>query len=65
MVANILNRKKVIAYITTLSKVIFNFNKMIKEVVELDTSYDRLRQYVRDGATRKYWLESDFLVAKE
>lgn len=44
MVANILNKKKVITYITALSEVISDFNKMIKEVVELDTSYDRLRQ---------------------
>lgn len=44
MVADILNKKKVIAYITALSEVISDFNKIIKQVVELDISYDRLRQ---------------------
>lgn len=39
-----MNRKKVITYITALSEVISDFNKMIKEVVELDNSYDKLRQ---------------------
>ena len=65
VVANALSRKEVIAYVTTLSKVIYDFDERIKQATKLDACYDRLRQHVKDGATKKYWLEDNLLVAKE
>ena len=62
--ANALSRKEVIAYITTLSKVISNFNEIIKQAVEQNVAYGRLRQQVDEGVIRRNWLEGDLLVAK-
>ena len=42
-----------IAYITTLSKVISDFSERIKQTTELDVGYGRLRQQVRDGAIKR------------
>ncbi|RVW17197.1 Retrovirus-related Pol polyprotein from transposon 17.6 [Vitis vinifera] len=63
-VANALSRKEVIAYITTLSEVISNFNERIKQAVEQDVAYGRLRQQVKEGVIRRNWLEGDLLAAK-
>ena len=52
------------AYIITLSEVISDFNERIKKAAGLDAGYEKLRQQVRNGETRKYWLESDLLVFK-
>ena len=43
IVVDVLSKKEVIAYVTILSKVIFNFNEMIKQDTELDAAYGRLR----------------------
>ncbi|KAL6348833.1 hypothetical protein AAG906_033489 [Vitis piasezkii] len=45
-----LSRKKVIAYITALSKVISDFNERIKQAAKHDAAYGRLRQQVKEGA---------------
>ena len=63
-VANALSRKEVIAYITTLSKVISNFNERIKQAAEQDAAYGWLRQQVKEDVIRRNWLEGDLLVAK-
>ena len=63
-VADALSRKEVIAYITTLSKVISDFNEKIKLATEQDAAYGRLKQQVKEGVIRRYWLEGDLLVAK-
>ena len=47
-----------------LSEVISDFNEQIKNVVGLDVVYEKLRQQVLKGETRKYWLESDLLMLK-
>ena len=58
-----LSRKKVIAYIMALSKVISDFNEKIKLAAEQE-AYGRLMQQVKEGVIRRYWLEGDLLVAK-
>ena len=63
-VVDALSRKEVIAYITALSKVISDFNEKIKQAVEQDATYGRLKQQVKEGVVRRYWLEGDLLVAK-
>ena len=60
-----LSRKEVVAYIMTLSEVISDFNERIKQAAGLDVEYEKLRQQVRNGETRKYWLEGELLVFKE
>ena len=62
--ADALSRKEVIAYITVLLEVISNFNERIKQVAKHDTAYGRLKQQVKEGVIRRYWLEGDLLVAK-
>ena len=59
-----LSRKKVIAYINALSKVISDFNERIKHTAKHDATYGRLRQQVKEGVIRRHWLEGDLLVAK-
>ncbi|WJZ87951.1 hypothetical protein VitviT2T_007294 [Vitis vinifera] len=63
-VVDALSRREVIAYITTLSEVIFDFNEKIKQAAEQDAAYGRLKQQVKEGVIRRYWLEGDLLVAK-
>ena len=58
-----LSRKKVIAYIMALSKVISDFNEKIKLAAEQE-AYGRLKQQVKEGVIRRYWLEGDLLVTK-
>ncbi|RVW15655.1 hypothetical protein CK203_075362 [Vitis vinifera] len=63
-VADVLSRKELITYITALSEVISDFNEKIKHVAEQDAAYGRLKQQVKEGVIRRYWLEGDLLVAK-
>ncbi|RVX03852.1 Transposon Tf2-2 polyprotein [Vitis vinifera] len=63
-VADVLSRKELITYITALSEVISDFNEKIKHAAEQDAAYGRLRQQVKEGVIRRYWLEGDLLVAK-
>ena len=64
IVADALSQKEAVAYIMTLSKVISDFNERIKKAAGLDVGYEKLRQQVRNGEIRKYWLGSDLLVFK-
>ena len=64
IIADALSRKEVVTYIMTLSEVILDFNERIKQAARLDAGYEKLRQQVRNGETRKYWLEGDLLVFK-
>ena len=59
-----MSRKEVIVYITALSEVIFDFNEKIKLAAEQDAAYGKLKQQVKEGVIRRYWLEGDLLVAK-
>ena len=43
-----------IAYITTLSEVISDFNEKIKQVAEQDAAYGRLKQQVKGGVIKRY-----------
>ena len=54
--ADALSRKEVIAYITALSEVISDFNEKIKLAAEQDAAYGRLKQQVKEGVIRRYWL---------
>ena len=49
---------------TTLSEVISDFNEKIKQAMEQDAAYGRLKQQVKEGVVRRYWLDGDLLVAK-
>ena len=40
------------------------FNERIKKAAGLNAGYEKLRQQVRNGETRKYWLENDLLMFK-
>ena len=40
------------------------FNEKIKQAAKLDSTYEKMNQQVKEGATKKYWLEDDLLVAK-
>ncbi|RVW49988.1 hypothetical protein CK203_082282 [Vitis vinifera] len=51
-----LSRKKVIAYINALSKVISDFNERIKHTAKHDATYGRLRQQVKEGGLRRELL---------
>ena len=62
--ADALSRKEVIAYITAFSEVISDFNEKIKLAVEQDAAYGKLKQQVKEGVIRRYWLEGDLFVAK-
>ena len=62
--ADALSMKEVITYITTLSEVISDFNKKIKQATKQDAAYGRLKQQVKEGVIRRYWLEVDLLVEK-
>ena len=64
VVEDTLSRKEVIAYIAALSEVVSDFNERIKQIADLDASYEKLRQQVRDGLNIKYWIEDELLVAK-
>ena len=48
----------------TLLEVVSYFNERIKQAAELDVGYEKLRQQVRIGGTRKYWLKGELLVFK-
>ncbi|RVW20996.1 hypothetical protein CK203_114473 [Vitis vinifera] len=36
----------------------------IKQAAKLDFTYEKMKQEVKEGATKKYWLEDDLLMAK-
>ena len=44
MIVDTLTRKQVITYIFSLSEVVSDFNDIIKQIVGLDASYEKLRQ---------------------
>ncbi|KAL6323681.1 hypothetical protein AAG906_002148 [Vitis piasezkii] len=60
-VADALSRK-VIAYITTLSKVISDFNEKIKLAASMMSHM--ASQASKGGVIRRYWIEGDLLMAK-
>ena len=64
VVADTLSRKEVIAYIAALSEVVSNFNERIQQLAESDASYEKLRQQVREGLNRRYWIQDNLLMAK-
>ena len=64
VVADTLSRKEVIAYIAAISEVVSDFNERIQQLAESDASYEKLRQQVREGLNRRYWIQDNFLMAK-
>ena len=64
VVADTLSRKEVIAYIAALSEVVSDFNERIQQLAESDASYEKLRQQVREGLNRRYWIQDNLLMAK-
>ena len=64
VVADTFSRKEVIAYIAALSEVVLDFNERIQQLAESDASYEKLRQQVREGLNRRYWIQDNLLMAK-
>ena len=64
VVINALNQKELTEYVIALSHVISYFNENIKQATKIDSTYEKMKQQVKEGATKKYWVEDDLLVAK-
>ena len=63
VVVDALNQKELAKYVIALSNVISYFNEKIKQASKLDSTYEKIKQ-VKEGATKKYWLENDLLMVK-
>ena len=59
-----MNQKELAKYVIALSNVISYFNEKIKQATKLDSTYEKMKQQVKEGATKKYWLEIDLLMVK-
>ena len=44
--------------------IILDFNERIKQATRLDAGYEKLRQQVRNGETKKYWFAGELLMFK-
>ncbi|RVW59486.1 hypothetical protein CK203_104131 [Vitis vinifera] len=64
VVVDALNQKELAKYVIALSNVISYFNEKIKQATKLDSTYEKMKQQVKEGATKKYWLEIDLLMVK-
>ena len=63
-VADALSRKEVKTFVASLSTVQSDFLERSRQQAEADKNYGLLRQKVRDGQVRKYWLEDSLLYAR-
>lgn len=64
-VADVLSRKVVEEFVTTLTLVESSFLERVHEFAESDPVYKKLTLQVKDGEIRKYWLKNGLLFAKE
>ena len=60
-VANALSRKEVASYVGSLSRVMANFTEVVRKETPQDSTYQKLVEQVKDGTTRRYWLENELL----
>ena len=62
--ADALSRKEVKTFVASLSTVQSDFLERTRQQADADKNYGLLRQKVRDGQIRKYWLEDSLLYAR-
>lgn len=63
-VADALSRKMVEEYVAALTLVETDFMSRIHDVAQTDSTYLKLEEQVKNGETRKYWLEDGILFAR-
>ena len=59
--ANALSRKEVASYVGSLSRVVADFTERVRQEAPQDLTYQKLVEHVKDGTTRRYWLENKLL----
>ncbi|KAJ4722993.1 Retrotransposon protein, putative, Ty3-gypsy subclass [Melia azedarach] len=64
MVADALNRKEVEGYVAALTSVVSDFIDKVRQHVENDSTYCRLRDEIREGLVRRFWLEDGLIYAR-
>ena len=55
------SRKEVASYVGPLSRVVADFTKQVTQEAPQDPTYQKLVKQVKDGTTRRYWLENELL----
>ena len=65
-VANALSRKEVASYVGSMSGVVVDFIKRVRQEAPQDSTYQKLVEQVKDCTTRRYWLQtSRFTLRRE
>ena len=59
--ADALSRKEVVGYVGLLSIVVAYFKERVRHEVAQDSTYQKLVEQVKNGTTRRYWLENELL----
>ena len=59
--ANALSRKEVASYVGLLSRVVVDFTEQVRQEAPQDSTYQKLVEQVKEGTTRRYWLENKLL----
>ena len=59
--ADALSRKEVASYVGSLSLVVADFKERVRLEASYDSKYQRLVEQVKEGTTRRYWLENELL----
>ena len=60
-VVDALSRKEVASYVSLLSRVVADFTERVRQEAPQDSTYQKLVEQVKDGTTRRYWLENELL----
>ena len=60
-VADALSRKEVTGYVGLLSLVVVDFKERVRHEAAQDSTYQKLVEQVKEGTTRRYWLENELL----
>ena len=60
-VADALSRKEVASYVGSLSLVVTDFKERVRLEAAQDLTYQKLVEQVKEGTTRRYWLENELL----
>ena len=63
--ADALSRKEAVSYVGSLSSVVTDFKQRVRLEAAQDSTYQKLVEKVRDGTTRRYWLENELLYFRE
>ena len=60
-VVDALSRKEVASYMGSLSRVVADVTVQVRQEAPQDSTYQKLVEQVKDGTTRRYWLENELL----